>query len=231
MEPFVAPRALELAEIPGVIEQYRNGARNAQAAGFDGVEIHGANGYLLDQFLRDKTNQRTDRYGGSIANRARLLVEVAEAVAGVMGAGRVGFRLSPSNLFNDIADSTPAETFGHAIDELNRLDLAYLHLVEPTETQAQTLGVRLDARHFRARWHGPLIACTGYNRERAAAALAEGVADLVAFAALYLANPDLAERFRRNAPLNTPDRATFYGGTAKGYTDYPALDETAPAAP
>jgi N-ethylmaleimide reductase len=183
------------------------------------------NGYLIDQFLRDKTNRRADRYGGSPAHRSRFLLEVSEAVVGVRGADRVGVRLSPSNPFNDIADSAPAETFGHAIAELDRLGLAYLHLVEPTDQQVATMGGRLDAAHFRKRWRGPLIACSGYGRERAKAVLASGSADLIAFATLFLANPDLPERFRRNAPLNPPNRETFYGGGAKGYADYPALDE------
>jgi N-ethylmaleimide reductase len=229
MEPYVTPHALALSELPDIIEQFHFGARNALAAGFDGVEVHGANGYLLDQFLRDKSNQRSDRYGGSIANRARLLIEVTEAVMDVWGASRVGVRLSPSNPFNDIADGTPADTFGHAVAELNRLDLAYLHLVEPTNDQVAQLGVRLDAAHFRPLWDSALIACTGYNRERAAAVLASGSADLVAFASLYLANPDLPERLRHDVPLNTPDRATFYGGGAKGYIDYPVLGESASA--
>jgi N-ethylmaleimide reductase len=224
MLAYETPRALETEEIAAVVDQYRVGAANALAAGFDGVEIHGANGYLIDQFLRDKTNQRTDRYGGPVRNRTRFLREVAEAVVGVWGAERVGVRLSPSNLFNDIADSTPAETFGHAISELDTLRLAYLHLVEPTPAQAAAIGVCLDADHFRKRWHRPLIACTGYDRERASAVIAAGTADLVAFATLFLANPDLPERFRRNLALNRPDRATFYGGSAKGYTDYPTVE-------
>jgi N-ethylmaleimide reductase len=228
--PFVTPRALETAEVDGIVAQYRAAAANALAAGFDGVEVHAANGYLIDQFLRDKTNRRTDRYGGSIANRARFLLEVAEAVVGVWGADRVGVRLSPSNPFNDIADSTPAETFGHAIGELDRLNLAYLHLVEPTQEQVAMLGTRLDAGFFRRRWHGQLIACAGYDRKRADAVLASGAADLIAFATLFLANPDLPERFRRKSELNRPVRETFYGGGAKGYTDYPALDDVAATA-
>jgi len=230
IKPFLAPRALELAEIQDIIDQYRVAARNAKAAGFDGVELHGANGYLPDQFLRDKSNRRTDRYGGSIANRARFLLAATEALIEVWGADRVGVRLSPSGSFNDMADSTPAETFGYAIGELDRLDLAYLHLVEPTQEQVATLGVALDARHFRKQWRGTLIACSGYDRERATSVLAKGDADLIAFAALFLANPDLPERFRRNAPLNAPVRATFYGGDAKGYTDYPPLGLAASAA-
>ena len=230
MQPFVTPRALELAEIPGIVEQFRRGAENAKAAGFDGVEVHGANGYLLDQFLRDKTNRRTDRYGGSVENRARLLLEVSEAVAGVWGEERVGVRLSPGNPFNDMADSDPATTFSHAARELDKLDLAYLHVVMPAPSSVVPGGTMLDAHHFRSLWHQRLIVNGGFNRESAAAVVASEAADLVAFAVLFLANPDLPERFRRNAPLNTPDRPTFYGGSAKGYTDYPTLDAGAAAA-
>jgi len=216
MKPYVTPRALELGEIPGIVEQYRAGAANAKTAGFDGVEIHAANGYLLDQFLRDKTNQRRDAYGGSIPNRARLLIEIAEALIGVWGPERIGVRLSPLNPFNDIADTTPAETFGYAIDQLNSLRLAFLDVVED--------GTSLDARHFRPSWKQVLIANRGYDQERANALLADGGADAVAFGVPFLANPDLPERFRRGAALNPPDRKTFYGGGEAGYTDYPFLD-------
>lgn len=222
MLPFVTPRALELAEIPGVIEDYRQAGVNAKKAGFDGVEIHAANGYLIDQFLRDKTNRRTDAYGGTVPNRARFLLEVAEALIGVWGAERVGVRVSPLNPRNDIFDSTPEETFGYAIRQLNALRLAFLDIVED-----EANGLRLDARYFRASWNQALIANREYTRERANALLAEGGADAVAFGTAFLANPDLPERFRRNAPLNEPDRATFYGGGAAGYIDYPALDREA----
>jgi len=224
-QPFVTPRALEFREIPGIVEQYGRAAQNAKEAEFDGVEIHAANGYLLDQFLRDKTNRRVDRYGGSIENRARLLLEVAEAVAAVWGGERVGVRLSPMNPFNDIADSDPASTFGHAIRALDRLGLAYLHLVEPEPSAVAPGGARLDARYFRPMWRGPIIANRGYDLQRATEIIAEGSADLVAFGVLFLANPDLPERFRRGAPLNTPDRATFYGGGEAGYTSYPFCDQ------
>ncbi len=238
MKPYVAPRALETAEIPGIVEQFRRGAGNAKTAGFDGVEVHAAHGYLLDQFLRDKTNRRGDRYGGSAQNRARLLIEVMEAVAGVWGTARVGVHLSPTNLaFNDIADSDPPATFSTAVRELDRLGLGYLHLVEPGPAQpaapAPTLpspacgggmgGGRLDAAFFRPLWRGALIANKGYDLERANAAISAGAADLVSFATLYLANPDLPERLRRGGPFNAADRKTFYGGAAAGYTDYPAL--------
>jgi N-ethylmaleimide reductase len=216
MKPYVTPRALEPGEIQGIVEQYRTAGLNAQSAGFDGVEIHAANGYLLDQFLRDKTNQRTDEYGGSIPNRARLLIEIAEALIGVWGPERIGVRLSPLNPFNDIADTTPAETFGYAIDQLNRLRLAFLDVVED--------GASLDARHFRPSWNQVLIANRGYDQERANALLASGGADAVAFGVPFLANPDLPERFRRGAALNPPNRKTFYGGGEAGYTDYPFLN-------
>lgn len=216
MKPYVTPRALELREIREIVEQYRAGAANARSAGFDGVEIHAANGYLIDQFLRDKTNQRRDAYGGSIPNRARLLIEIAEALIEVWGPERVGVRLSPLNPFNDIADSTPAETFGYTISQLNRLQLAFLDIVED--------GTSLDARHFRRSWDQALIANRGYDQERANALLAGGGGDAVAFGVPFLANPDLPERFRRRAALNPPDRKTFYGGGEAGYTDYPFLN-------
>ncbi len=213
------PRALALAEIPGIIRDHEQGARNARAAGFDGVEIHAANGYLLDQFLSDNANRRTDRYGGSIENRARLVLEVVEAVLRVWQPGRVGIRLSPGPT-HDAADSNPQALFGHLLGELARFGLAYVHLIEtPVDG--------LDYRALRRRFGGPYIANGGYTRERAIEALGEGHADLVAFGRAFIANPDLVERFRRDAPLNEPDRATFYGGGADGYTDYPALESAA----
>jgi len=223
MVPFETPRALETDEIPGIVESFRAGAANARAAGFDGVEIHGANGYLLDQFLRDKTNRRTDRYGGSLENRARLVIEVTEAVASVWGADRVGIRFSPTHPFNDMGDSNPAATFGYVVTQLARLGLGYLHIVEPAPNDPVPAGAHPDVRLFRPLWPGPLIANRGYDLARGNALLAEGAADLVSFAALYLANPDLPERLANNGPFNPPDRKTFYGGGAAGYTDYPTL--------
>jgi N-ethylmaleimide reductase len=223
MEAFVTPRALETEEIPGIVDDFRRGAVFARDAGFDGVELHGANGYLIDQFLRDSTNKRTDRYGGSAANRARFLIEVTQALIGEWGGERVGVRLSPTNPYNDIADSNPAVTFSTATGELNRLGISYLHIVEPGPGDPVAAGEMPDIRFFRKIWRGPLIANKGYDLERANAVLRNGDADLVSFAALYLANPDLDERFRRGGPFNPPDRKTFYGGAAKGYTDYPAL--------
>jgi N-ethylmaleimide reductase len=223
MKPYVTPRALEIDEIAAIVEDYRRGAANARQAGFDGVELHGANGYLIDQFLRDNTNRRTDRYGGSALNRARFLIEATQALIGEWGADRVGVRLSPTNPYNDVADSNPAATFATAVGELDRLGLCYLHIVEPGDGDPVAAGAIPDIRFFRKLWRGPLIANKGYDLVRANAVLRDGTADLVSFAALYLANPDLPERFRRGAPFNPPDRKTFYGGGGAGYTDYPAL--------
>ncbi len=223
MKPYVTPRALETAEISGIVEDYRRGATNARAAGFDGVELHGANGYLIDQFLRDGANRRTDRYGGGAINRSRFLIEATEALVGVWGPERVGVRLSPTNPYNDIADGNPAETFSTAVSELNRFGLSYLHVVEPGATDTVAAGAVPDIRFFRKLWRGALIANKGYDLARANAVLRDGCADLVSFAALFLANPDLPERLRRGGPFNPPDRKTFYGGAAAGYTDYPPL--------
>ncbi|HEY9621743.1 MAG TPA: alkene reductase [Crinalium sp.] len=222
-KPFVTPRALDLEEIPGIIDQFRHGAKNALEAGFDGVEIHAANGYLIDQFLRDGTNQRTDEYGGPVENRARLLLEITKAVLGVWGSGRVGVRLSPSGTFNDMRDSNPEATFGYAVEALNHFDLAYLHLVEANEADLRHGGREVPTAYLRDRYQGTLIVCGDYNFERGNAALADGKADLIAYGRPFIANPDLPERFAKGAPLNEPDVATFYGGTEKGYTDYPFL--------
>ncbi len=227
LKPFVTPRALELDEIPGIIDQFRQGARNALEAGFDGVEIHGANGYLLDQFLRDGTNQRTDAYGGSIAKRARLLLEVTAAVVDVWGGDRVGVRLSPSGTFNSMSDSNPRATFGYAIEQLGQFGLAYLHLTEAQESDLRHGATPIPTREFRPLFRGNLMTNGGYTKDSANAAIAAGDADLVSFGVPFIANPDLPERFRRNAPLNEADPATFYGGGAKGYTDYPTLAEMA----
>jgi N-ethylmaleimide reductase len=223
MKPYVTPRALETSEIAGIVEDYRRGAMHARQAGFDGVELHGANGYLVDQFLRDKTNRRTDRYGGSALNRARFLIEATAALIGEWGAERVGVRLSPTAPFNDMADSYPAATFATAVGELNRLGIAYLHVFEPGEGDPVPAGEIPDIRFFRRLWRGALMANKGYDLARANAVLRDGTADLVSFATLFLANPDLPERFRRGGPFNPPDRKTFYGGGAAGYTDYPSI--------
>jgi N-ethylmaleimide reductase len=224
LKDYATPRALGLAEIPAVIEQFRNGASNALEAGFDGVEIHGANGYLLDQFLRDGTNQRSDAYGGSIANRARFMLEVTEAVCAVWGADRVGLRLSPLNPFNDIRDSDPEATFSHIVEQLNHFGLAYLHITALGADAPGAAGPAFDLRRLRSLFKGVYMVNAGYDKLRANAALAAGDADLVAFGVPYIANPDLPERFARDAPINSADPATFYGGDAKGYTDYPVMN-------
>lgn len=226
MVDYETPRALELSEIPGIISDFARGAQNAVAAGFDGVEIHGANGYLVDQFLRDGTNRRTDQYGGSVVNRGRFALEVATAVADAIGSEHVGIRLSPSSTFNDMSDSTPRETFGHVVRELGMMKLAYLHLIAPTPKDAKHGGAEHDlipVSFFRPLFDGVVIANGGYTFEAAQEAIGQGWADAVAFGTAFLANPDLPERFRRGAPLNTPDTSTFYGGDERGYVDYPAL--------
>ena len=223
MRPYVTPRALEIEELPGVVLQNSNGAQRAKIAGFDGVEIHNANGYLLDQFFRDGTNHRTDNYGGPVANRARLTLDVAAAVTKVWGADRVGIRFSPGGVFNDMHDSNPLETFSYVLRELNRFHLAYAHLIVSTEDDLRHGAVPVPLATLRQEFQGSLIVANGFNRETATRAVAERVADAVAFGRLYLANPDLPERFRLNSPLNSANESTFYGGAEKGYTDYPAL--------
>lgn len=231
MQEFVAPRALETSEIPGIVEYFRTGAENAMAAGFDGVEIHGANGYLLDQFLEDGTNRRTDEYGGSVENQARLLLEATAAVVSVCGAQRVGVRLSPAGTFNTMSDSDPAQTFGYAAEKLGAMNIAYLHIVEPVDNEAYKInGAPVSAtKHLKSRFGGTVISAQGYTFESANALLARGEADLVAFGKLFIANPDLPLRFRTGAPLNEPDASTFYGGDERGYIDYPALETEAAA--
>ena len=219
--PMVTPRALETEEIPGVVEQFRQAAKNALAAGFDGVEIHGANGYLIDEFLQDGSNQRTDRYGGSIANRARFLVEVIEAVTSVWSGKRVGVRLSPTGTNYSMNDSDRDATFRYAVDALNAFDLAYFHLMEPNEWGNQT---GLDAAFFRPIFKGTLMVNGGYDRQKGDAVLVSGAADLVSFGRTFLANPDLPNRFALNASLNDPHPSTFYDGDDLGYSDYPALE-------
>jgi N-ethylmaleimide reductase len=222
-QPFVTPRALATGELPGIVAQYRHAAAQAKAAGFDGVEVHAANGYLLDEFLRDGSNRRTDAYGGSVDNRARLLLEVLDAVCQVWGADRVAVRLTPIQPFNDMRDSDPKGTFSRVVELLNRFGLAYLHLAEMGKDAPGAAGPHFDPLELRAIWKGVLMTNAGYDRASANAVLAAGRADLVAFGALFIANPDLPARFRADAPLNTPDPATFYGGTEKGYTDYPFM--------
>ena len=226
-QPFVTPRALATEEIPGIIEQYRVAAQNAREAGFDGVEIHAANGYLLDQFLRDGTNHRTDAYGGSVENRARLLLEVTHAVTDVWDADRVGVRISPVHTFNSMYDSLPHLTFGYVAKQLNQFGLAYLHVVGSRYSDGAypvNSAKPFDERMLRDAFQGTYMANAGYDRSRALTALRSGDADLIAFGALFIANPDLPWRLARNAPLNVPDVSTFYGGDEKGYTDYPFLE-------
>lgn len=226
------PRALRTDELPGVVAAYRHAARCAIEAGFDGVEVHGANGYLLEQFLRDSINDRGDAYGGPIENRARLLLEVMAAIVDEIGAGRTGIRLSPVTPANGAGpDSDPAALYGHVVDQLAALKIAFVHVIE-----GQTGGARdfapfdfaaLHGRFKRAHPHGGWIVNNGYDRALADAALASGAADLVAFGRPFIANPDLVRRLRDGLPLAQLNRATLYGGGAEGYTDYPAFEEAA----
>ena len=225
-KPMVAPRALELDEIPGVIAQYGKAAANAREAGFDGVEVHAANGYLIDQFLRDKTNKRADAYGGSIENRTRFLVEAAAAAAHAIGADRVGVRLSPLSPFNDIADSDPEPLFVRAVERLNELGLAYIHVIEGETQGARAPDGGFDLAKLKAAFSGAYIGNNGYDGALAAERVASGDIDLVAFGRPYISNPDLVERIRVGAPLAEPDKATLYGGGAEGYTDYPVWSGT-----
>src|SRR5882724_2962745 len=217
------PRALELSEIPGIIESFKRGTANALAAGFDGVEIHGANGYLLDQFARDGANKRTDAYGGSIKNRARLMLEVAKVVAAVAGADRTGIRISPVTPANDVSDSDPQPLFDHIVDQLNALKLTYIHVIEGATGGPRDIAP-FDYGSLRRRFSQAYVANNGYDFDLATKVLAADAADLIAFGKPFISNPDLVERLKKGAPLNPPDKATFYGGDAKGYTDYPTLE-------
>jgi N-ethylmaleimide reductase len=221
--PMVTPRALELAELPGIVEQFRRGAENAKAAGFDGVEIHGANGYLLDQFLRDGANHRTDAYGGSLEKRARLPLEVTEAVVGVWGAERVGYRISPHFSMYSMSDRQPVETFTYLTEQLARLRLGYLHVTEPIGGMLFTEGTARLTPVLRRKFPGALIANGGYDARTGQEVIDRGEADLVAYGVPFLANPDLPLRYQQGSALNAPDRATFFAGEEKGYIDYPAL--------
>ncbi|HEV7229192.1 alkene reductase [Brevundimonas sp.] len=232
MTPFVTPRELTEAEIEGVLADYAHAARQAKAAGFDGVELHGANGYLVDQFLRDGSNRRTDRWGGSVENRARFLVEATRALVEVWGPERVGVRLSPTGTNNGMFDSDPAGAFGHAARALKPFGLAFLHLIEaePPHPMAGPEGSPRLAKDLREAFGGPVMLNGGLTRVSAEAALAEGRADLVSIGVPFLANPDLVDRWKVGAELNPADRATFYGGGDKGYIDYPTLKDAAKAA-
>jgi N-ethylmaleimide reductase len=226
--PFVRPRALDIEEMPYIVAQYERAARNARAAEFDGVEVHAANGYLLDQFIESGTNRRTDSYGGPVENRSRLLFEVAEAVMRIWGPDRVGVRLSPMGRMNDIDDDQPEATFGHVAERLSDYGFAYLHIVNPAIEQMQS-GDEPDPRALRMvetirkKFDGTLIVAGGFQPDTAAQWLREGKADLIAFGRKFIANPDLPERLRTGAPLNADDPTTYYGGGEKGYTDYPSL--------
>ncbi|NVZ49116.1 alkene reductase [Pseudomonas sp. B6002] len=224
----VVPRALRIDEIPGVIEEFRRGAERAKAAGFDGVELHGANGYLPDQFLQDGSNHRDDAYGGPIENRARFMLDVVEALVSVWGGNRVAVRISPSGQFGTMSDSNPAATFGYLAEALNRFGLAYLHVIEPRIRGYEDIELNVPAvasKSLRGIFKGPILAAGGFSRETAEEIIAAGDADLVAFGRLFISNPDLPERLRSGAPLNDYDRNTFYGGRGEGYIDYSFLDE------
>jgi N-ethylmaleimide reductase len=229
---YETPRALETGEVAGVVDSFRQAARNALVAGFDGVEIHGANGYLLEQFLQSRTNRRTDRYGGSIENRARLLTEITQAVIEVWGADRVGVRLPPYGIANDSGEADPMPLYTYVIRSLNPLGLAYLHFIEPRSSGAG----RAEVNHqnvpsamvlFRPIWNGVLISAGGFTGQAAEAAIAAGHADAIAFGRIFISNPDLPRRLRHGFALTPYDRKTFYGGEQAGYTDYPGHDELA----
>ena len=228
--PYETPRALETEEVAGIVEAFRQAARNALTAGFDGVEIHGANGYLLEQFLQSHTNLRTDRYGGRIENRARLLMEITSAAIEVWGANRVGVRLSPYGVANGSGEADPMPLYTHVIKALDPLGLAYLHFIEPRSSGAG----RAEVNHqnvpsamvlFRSIWRSVLISAGGFTGETAEAAIADGHADAIAFGRIFISNPDLPRRLQHGFPLTPYNRATFYGGEAAGYTDYPAYGE------
>ena len=227
---FPVPRALAIEELPGIIADFAQATRNARAAGFDGVELHGANGYLHDQFLQVGSNKRTDAYGGSAANRGRLMVDTTQAMIDEWDAAHVGVRLSPSSYLYGVDDSDKRATFGNVIDRLNALGIAYLTLLEPNAKDADK-GVQIEhvAETFRSQITVPLIVNTGFDKATGNAVIASRGADAVAFGVPYIANPDLVDRLRRDAPLNKPDPSTFYGDSSKGYTDYSVLAGAEPA--
>ena len=230
--PFETPRPLRADEIPALVAAYGQAARNAVAAGFDGVEIHGANGYLLEQFLQSRTNKRTDAYGGSIENRARLMLEATQAAVDAIGADRVGIRLSPYGRANDSGEDDPMPLYSYVIGQLNKLGLAYLHLIEPRasgagQREVDHQDVPSGCETVRPLWNGALITAGNFKSENAAATVAKGHADAIAFGRYFIANPDLPELVRRNAAFRPYDRSTFYGGDARGYTDYAPLSAAA----
>ncbi len=219
--PVSMPRALDIEEIPGIVRDYRNAAQNAKDAGFDGVEIHAANGYLLDQFMKNGVNKRTDSYGGSIENRTRLTLEVAEAILRIWDKSCVGIRLSPAHV-NDAKDNNPQALFNHVAEKLGALGLGYLHVIEGT-TGGDRNSLPFDYQALRSAFKGVFMLNNGYTRATAEDAITSGKADLISFGRPFISNPDLVERLRRDAPLNPLDPTTLYGGTEKGYTDYPTM--------
>lgn len=221
--PLPVPRALQRDELPNIVEQFVNAAALARQVGFDGVELQAGNGFLIDQFLRDGTNQRTDDYGGSVENRSRFLLDVVQGVAAKIGAERTAVRLSPSSAFNDMRDSQPRITFAHVVAKLNPLGLAYLHLNEAQEGDIRQGVDPIPVSFFRPSYSGVLIANGGFTKERASQAIQNGEADAITFGVPFLANPDLPKRFSLGLALNVPDPSTFYGGDARGYTDYPSI--------
>jgi N-ethylmaleimide reductase len=226
-KPTSVPRVLETTEIAGIVDEYRRAAELAKDAGFDGVEIHAANGYLPDQFLQTGANERVDMYGGSVENRARFLLEVTFAVVSVWGAKRVGVRVSPSGTFGGMSDNNPSETFEYVAEQLNRFDLAYMHIIEPRVVGSETVidSEPIATQHLRSIFKGPIIAAGGFSPDSARAIVESGMADFVAFGRFFVSNPDLPERVRKGQPLNRYDRETFYAGKERGYTDYPTFDK------
>lgn len=222
-KPFFTPRALELNEIPGVIKQFVDAAKCAKQAGFDGIEIHAANGYLIDQFIRDKTNKRKDEYGGSLENRARFLMEVLEAVSTVWPSQQIGVRLSPLSNLNDIADSHPMKTFSYVVEQMNRFNLAYIHCIEGITMGPREIPADFSFVTLRKLFKGLYMANNGYDLQLAMAARRENLADLICFGRAFIANPDLVERLRTGAAIVEAPKATWYGGGAQGYTDWPGL--------
>lgn len=226
-QPYESPRALEIDEIPLIVEDYRKGAERAKMAGFDGVEIHGANGYLIDTFLQSKTNHRTDAYGGGVENRYRFLKEIVEAILTVWPANRVGVRLSPNGVFNDMGSPDYRETFLYVAEELNHYDLAYLHVMDGLGFGFHELGAPMTLAEFREVFSGPLIGNCGYTQEDGEAAISSGVSDLIAFGRPFISNPDLVERFAHNWPLNPPaEMSAWYSFGPEGYTDFPTYQES-----
>lgn len=223
MKPYETPHALTLTEIQATVVDYVKGAKNAIEAGFDGVEIHGANGYLIDQFLRDGTNKRDDAYGGNIENRSRFLFEIVEAISKEIGADRTGVRLSPSGTFNEMSDANPTPLFSYVCEKLNVYKLAYLHIIDALEGDIRHGANVVELSQLRAAYDGKIIVCGGYDKTRADAVLQNNLADVVAFGTAYISNPDLVARLQTDAALNKADPSTFYTQDAKGYTDYPTL--------